>query len=82
MAIVKYIGKGELPADFEEKEKKAFLSAAGMPESVFRKKVMDFRHYDDIALKFHADRGRFGRAYRKAALSSGEAHRRHILKRK
>ena len=69
-----------MPANFKEKELRAFLAAAGTPEQVFRKKFKDLRSMDAIAVRFHADTGRFGRAYRKAVLASGEAHRRHILK--
>jgi hypothetical protein len=81
MATAKYAGTTQMPADFKEKELRAFLAAAGMSEQAFLKKFKDLRSMDDIAVTFHADTGRFGRAYRKAVLASGEKNRRLILKR-
>ena len=82
MAIVTVIGKGTLPANFKGKELRAFLTAAGMSEQTFRKKVMDFKNFDDIFLAFLSNKGRIGRACQKAIVASGTAHYRHILKRK
>ena len=82
MAIVSIVGKSELPADFNEKEMRAFFSSVGMPEAAFHKKFPDLMSLDDVAVRFHSDDGRIGKALKKAMLASGEAQRRSILKRK
>lgn len=81
MAKATIIGKSKLPAGFNEKEIKAFLTAAGIPEQAFIKKFKPLRTMDDIAEAVYSDTGRFGRAFRKAALASGEAMQRDILSR-